>query len=253
MVVLTSVGDAPGVTTSAFALTTCWPRDQRVLLAECSPSGGRMLRGYFRCHAPAERGLWHLALAAVHGENAAHAELWRQTIPLDKQRHRLLLAGLTDPFLSVQLSAAWPTLAEVMADLPVTVLADIGAIGPYMPIELARAAAMAIVVIRPTLAQLAAARPRLARLRQAVDLPIGLCVIGHRPYTVRDVQRVIDNTAITLTLPDDPSAAEVLAAGVDTDRLRQRIQTGELMRAATHAAANLDRHLQATKAHHPPN
>ena len=42
---LVSAGGAPGVTTSALALTLSWP--SQVILAECDPSGGDILAGLF--------------------------------------------------------------------------------------------------------------------------------------------------------------------------------------------------------------
>jgi len=234
MIAITSPGDHAGTTTTAFAMALTWPG--RVLLAECSPSGGMLMRGYFQCQAPESGGLWDLALAAVHGKTAALDALWSQTIALDEPRQRLLLPGLTDPFLSTELSAStWETLAEAFADLPVTVLADAGPIGPEQPFALLRAAELVLVVMRPTLAQVAAATPRLSRLRQALGpgAPLGLCVIGDRPYSVRDVRAALGDFAFTAMLPVDGKAAEILSEGGGSDWARRKIEVSPLMRAAS--------------------
>lgn len=237
LVAVTSPGDSPGVTTTAFAMTLTWRG--RILLAECSPGGGRILRGYFQCQTPPVGGLWNLALAAVHGSDAAAGALNAQVMPLDDQRRHLLLSGLTDPFLATQLSAAtWETLAGVFADLPHVVLADVGPVGPEQPFALLRAAQLVVVVMRPTLAQVAAARPRIARIRQALGAaaPLVLCVIGDRPYTVREVQAQLGEFAATFVLPYDAASAHVLSDGADSDRVLRKIESGPLMRAASAAA-----------------
>jgi hypothetical protein len=233
VVAFTSAGDAPGVTTTAFAMALTWPG--RVLLAECSPAGGKILRGYFQCHTPPEGGLWDLALAAVHGPDAATDALWEQAVALDKQRQRLLLPGLVDPFSATELSAAtWDTLAATFTGLPFTVLADVGPIGPEQPFALLRAAELVIVVMRPTLAQVAAARPRLARLRQALGptAPVGLCLIGERPYTARDIRAQLGDFALTVVMPADAKAAHVLSEGDGSDWTRRKVEMSGLWRAA---------------------
>lgn len=214
-----------------MALT--WPR--RVLLAECFPAGGQVLRGYFRCTVPGGVGLWELALAAVHGGDAAVRALWEQVVPLDEQRQRLLLPGLVDPFLSAEFSAAtWETMAAVFAGLPFAVLADTGPIGPEQPFAVLRAADLVIVVMRPTLAQVAAARPRLARLRQALGpaAALGLVLIGEYPYTIRDIRAQLGEFVLTFVLPVDTKAAEVLSHGAGGDWTRRKIEVSPLMRTA---------------------
>lgn len=233
LIAITSPGDGAGATITAFAMALTWP--DRVLLAECSPAGGKIMRGYFRYQAPPAGGLWELALAAVRGQAATVDALWAQTIALDAARHRLLLPGLGDPFSSSELSAStWETVAAAFADLPVAVLADAGPIGPEQPFALLRAAELVLVVMRPTLAQVAAAKPRLARLRKALgtDAPLGLCVIGDHPYTPRDIHTALGEFALTLSLPLDERAAAILSEGGGSDWARRRIQVSPLMRAA---------------------
>lgn len=257
IIVIASPGNAPGATTSGFALTLTWPG--RAVLAECAPSGGALLSGYFQCQRPPDSGLWNLARAAINGAaiegaEAARSRFWDQAIPLDADGEHLLLAGLPDPFLSVQISpSTWETIVGLLAELPLTVLADVGAIGPETPFPVLRAADLVLVVMRPTLSQVAAAQPRLARLRQALGpIPLALCLIGNRPYTVRDVRDQLGAFAETYVLPIDVAAARVLSEGATADRERHRIERGELIRVAGQLSARLDRrmHDQATAEAH---
>lgn len=244
VIAITSPGGGPGATTSAFVLTLTWPG--RAVLVECAPSGGALLPGYFQCHQPPDRGLWNLARAAIDGMEAALAEFWGQTIPLDPEGEHMLLAGLADPFLTVQISpSTWETIAGMLAALPLTVLADIGAIGPETPFPVLRAAELVVVVMRPTLAQIAAAQPRLAHLRQALGpTPLALCLIGDRPYTARDVRDQLGEFTATYVLPVDEPAARVLSEGATTDRERRRIERGELIRVTGQLSARLDRRIR---------
>jgi len=241
LIALTSAGDAPGVTTTAFAMTLASP--DPALLAECSPAGGKVLRGYFRGATPPSGGLWELALAAVRGSVATAEEaLWEHVVPLDPERRHLLLPGLDDPFLSAELSAtAWETLAATLARLPFTVLADAGPIGPDQPFAVLRAADRVVLVMRPTLAQVLAARPRLARLRQALrsPAPLGLCLIGEHPYTASDVRTELGDFDPTIVFPADDGAAAVLSEGSGSDRTRRKAEASALMRAARTAIARL--------------
>jgi hypothetical protein len=234
LIAVTSAGDAPGATTSAFAFTLTWP--EQVLLAECSPAGGRLLRGYFQCTTPPDRGLWDLGVSAVRDPDAAAEALWEQVLALNEEQERFLLPGLNDPFVAVQLtSTAWEALASTFAGLPFTVLADVGPIVPELPFPLLRSADLVLVVMRPTLAQVAAARVRLERLRQALGrgVPVGLCLIGDHPYTTGEVRAQLGDFAVVVRLPWDERAARVLSDGGGSQRVRRRIESSELLRQAS--------------------
>jgi hypothetical protein len=211
LIALVSPGNSPGVTTTGFALTLAWP--QPVLLAECSPAGGHLLAGYFGGSISADRGLWHLALKTRQGVDAAIAEVPNQVVVLDDQR--LLLPGLRDPFLSTQLNDMWGHITEVFRHLPMDVIVDIGHVGADLPFELVRAADLVVMVMRPTLAQAAAAKPRLEALREALGpAPVGLCLVGDGAYDVRDVQRSLGGDFIlAVHMPEDRRSAKVLSDG----------------------------------------
>jgi hypothetical protein len=65
LIVMASAKGSPGVTTTALALATVWPR--QVLLAECDPVGGDIVAGFLRAAVPPSGGLLDVALAARRG------------------------------------------------------------------------------------------------------------------------------------------------------------------------------------------
>src|SRR5438046_2574627 len=75
VLVLASPGGAPGVTTTALALTLAWPR--AVVMAECDPAGGSVLAGLWQGRVPAGAAgaLLRFAVAAQHDPAAAAAAL----------------------------------------------------------------------------------------------------------------------------------------------------------------------------------
>ena len=92
VIALTSAKGAPGVTTTALALTLLWPRP--VLLAECDPAGdSSLLAGYMGGSVEHTRGLLGLLAAQRRGELAD--AFWSQTLPLapDPRVHEPRAAG----------------------------------------------------------------------------------------------------------------------------------------------------------------
>ena len=110
---LVSAGGAPGVTTAAVALALAWPSP--AIVAECDPSGGDMLAGLLGGHVPAAQGLMEYAIAAGHNGQAAADSLGTQLVPLNADRTRLVLPGLTDPRQAAGLASAWPAVAAALA------------------------------------------------------------------------------------------------------------------------------------------
>ncbi|WP_067889114.1 hypothetical protein [Actinomadura chibensis] len=249
VVALVSPGNAPGATTAAFALTLGWPRP--ALLAECDPSGGHILAGYFGGRVPYDRGLWQLALETRAGTRAALADLPNQTVPLDEDQQRLLLPGLRDPFHGVQVTdEMWNGIAEVLGRLPhlpvpLDVLVDIGEVDTDLPFPVVSAADIVVMVMRSSFTQAAKAKPRLAELRKALGetARIGLCLVGDGPYTTTELgkERNLGPFSLTVRLPEDARTAAVLSAGAPP---RRGFATAPLMREATLAGRILLRHLE---------
>lgn len=244
LIALVSPGNAPGTTTTAFALTMAWPGP--ALLSECSPTGGHVLAGYFHGGlSAADRGLWHLALATRHSVEAATDDLWNQTVPLDDAGNRRLLPGLRDPFRAVQISdEMWELVGQVFQRVPTDVIMDIGHVGTDLPFPLVGAADLLLMVMRPEFAQIAAAKPRLEGLRAALGpaTPLGLCLVGEGEYQAREVERSLSDAAggfaVMARLPADARSAAILSKGAKPFR---GFSNGVLMREASLVARNLFR------------
>ncbi|MGP4027321.1 hypothetical protein [Actinomadura sp. 3N407] len=240
MIAVVSPGNAPGATTIAFALTLAWPRP--ALLAECNPTGGYLLAGYFQGQIPADRGLWQLALQSRRGTETAITDLLNQTVPLDEAGSRLLLPGIRDPFRGDHISPEmWEGVATALGQIPNDVVADIGHVGVDLPFPIVQQADLVLMVMRPSLAQAAAARPRLERLRDALGdgAPLGLCLVGEGAFHLREVERSLGvHFVFTDQVPLDTKTAAVLTQG---EPARRGFTTAPLMRQSAIMAKGLQR------------
>lgn len=246
---LMSPGDSPGVTTTGLAVTHAW--GGRALLAECDPKGGDVLAGFLSARMPAAgRGLLSLALAIAH--NPDSALLWDHLISLDQDvRDWLLLPGLRDPREVAQLEGAWEAIAAVLratttADV-LDVVIDVGRIGGGdTPMPLIAASDLVVMLLRPTLRQVAAAKPRLDALgrRVGTSVPVSLCLIGHGDYTAREVGQALFGLPVLADIPYDPKSAAVLSDGKPAKR---SMRTSGLLRGA--AALAIAMRCKAEAAH----
>ena len=234
MFALISGGGSPGVTTAALALALCWP--DPVILAECDPAGGSVLAGLFGGHQPGGRGLLGLALATSRDSQAAAAELPRQLVAIDEGRDRLLLAGLADPREALGLRAAWDLIAAALAAAGQDVIADCGRLGPGCEAQasIIAAAAATVLVLRPTLRQVAAALPRASLAAGLTDGSgkIGLLLTGDARlpgYRRGEIESALGLPVIG-ALPFDPRTAAVLSDGAGS---RSGLSGRPLLREAT--------------------
>ena len=235
---LLSPGGSPGVTTAALAMALTWPGP--VLVAETDPSGGDVLAGFFAGHMPGNRGLLNVAYEATTVEAAA-AAVAAQLVDLDEAGVRRVLPGLPDPRHAATLAMTWPLLAAALAAQPVDVLADCGRLdgGPGQE-QILRVAGHIVVVLRPTLRQAAAARPRiemLTQLKGTLAGQVGLLVTGPGPLAPRELSRAL-GVPLLGVLPDDRKAALILSDGAGA---RRGIDTSQLLRASGVAARTLAR------------
>ncbi len=240
---LVSAGGSPGVTTAALALAFGWPGS--VIVAECDPSGGSVLAGTLAGHLPGGPGLMEHAIEAGRNPAAAAAGLASQLVSLDAKRTRMLLPGLTDPRQAAGLSAAWPAVASSLSAQPCDVIADCGRLdaGTGGPVAVIFAASTVAVVLRPTLRQAWAARPRIEMLTQLLGGTgrIVLLLTGTGTYPPREIAGAL-GLEVAASLPDDPRSAAALSDG---ERRRGRASTGKLMTAATGAGQALRKHAAA--------
>ena len=230
---LVSPGGSPGCTTTALAITLTWPH--RVMLAECDPAGGDILAGLFAGHLPATRGLLGVAFEAGRGMAAMSAEVSAQLAGLDSSGDRTLLAGLTDPRQVRGLAPAWPAIARMLSSRSCDVIADCGRLdaGDGQPAGVLAEAKLVAMVLRSSLRQVAAARPRIEMLAQLLDGTdrLGLLLVGDKSHGAAEITRTL-GVPVLAGLPLDCKTAAVLSDGVGR---RTNLADRPLMRAA-HAA-----------------
>ncbi|MBO2465040.1 hypothetical protein [Actinomadura violacea] len=242
-----SAGGSPGVTTTALGLAVTWPT--KVLLAECDPMGRGILPGFMadRLSESAGPGLLGLAMTAETGTRA-RLPLDDYVLPVPGEGTVELLHGVRDPRHGVRLGTLWGRLAEALTLREGDVVADLGRIGGRdTPTELLATADTLVMVLKPTLRQVDAARARIDALK---DLrggrgTIGLCLISHGPHRAAEVERVL-GTPVLAELPYSPDDASVLSDGAPARRtfktsllLRSLRCMGRRLRATDRAASEV--------------
>ncbi|HUC27140.1 MAG TPA: hypothetical protein VMA73_30980 [Streptosporangiaceae bacterium] len=234
---LVSAGGSPGVTTAAVALALSWPAP--VIVAECDPSGGDILAGLLSGHVPAGNGLMEYAIEAGRSGGAAALSQCAQLIPLDDDRTRMVLPGLTDPRQAGGLASAWPAVAAAFAAQPADVIADCGRfdVGPGQPLAVLSAAWTVGIVLRPTLRQVWSARPRVEMLSELLGgrSRLTLLLTGPGTRSAREVAHAL-SLPVAAVLPADSRTASLLSDGVGGQR---QLGSGPLMRSARAAGRAL--------------
>lgn len=225
---LISPGGAPGVSTTALGLSLLWPR--RVLLAECDPMGRRVLPGFMadRMRESAGPGLLGL-LTAAEAEQDSPLSLKDYLVPIADDERVELLHGIRDPRYGARLEPHWPRLAEALTAWDGDVIADLGQVGGRStPVELLKVADAVVMILKPTLTQIDAAKPRLEALRSVLDerATLGLCLITDGPYSAAELHRVLE-IPVLAELPSAPADAQVLSDGA---RPRLTFRTSLLVR-----------------------
>lgn len=238
LVAVCSAKGSPGATTAALALGLSWP--DRVVLAECDPSGGDVLAGFGRGQARSgSQGLTDLMAAARN--DAAELELWTHLVTLDPERRAFLLPGVTDPRQSRVID--WARLVTVLASTRADVIADCGRLrAAHQPSAVLYSADLVLLACRATLRSVHAARSAAAELsaelagRGSGPDALGLLLIGAgEPFPAGEVERAV-GVPVVATLPVDVESATVLSDGAPPGRSFSR---SALMRAAGVAAKEL--------------
>jgi hypothetical protein len=242
---LLSAGGSPGVTTAALALSLSWPA--QVIIAECDPSGGDILAGLLSGHLPAAAGLLPLALEAGAGAEVPADTLWRQLVELDEEHSRLLLAGISDPRQSAALQSSLPWIAEALQGLRADVLADCGRLDALSAVRpVLSAAALAVLVLQPTLRQVSRAIPRVEMLVNLMGPGrVVLLPVGAGAASSRELGQSL-GVPVVGQLPHDPKTAAVLSDGLGRRRrlgerplIRSAAAVGRGVRAAAASAGPL--------------
>lgn len=239
LIALCSAKGAPGVTTSALALTMSWPRS--VVLAGLDPAGGDVLAGYGRAQLTAG-GLAELELAARRGGMAQLLDA--HLLQLDAAGRARLLPGLADAATARHVD--WDRLAAALASVEeraVDVLADSGRLrAEHFPAAVVRRAAAVVVVTGSTLRAVRSAARAVTELRdEGTGLVPGagalaaLVVGPGEPYGEGEIGEALGVPVIGV-LPRDAKAAVVLSDGAPAGRL---FSQSPLLRAARSTAVRL--------------
>lgn len=222
-VVAVGKAKAWGTTTAVMALANVWPPERRLVVAECDPAGGDLAPRY---GLPLEPGLMSLAASARRELSVATVEANTQTLPGG-------LAVVVSPPGAEQARAALSPiagrLAEAMrAEPDYDVLADCGRLDPSSPaVELARSAALTVLVARATLEEIAHVAARVDALRASGCEVVVVLVEdephlgGARPYRADEVAAVV-GAEVVGTLAHDPPGAALLAGRRTGGRALQR-------------------------------
>lgn len=212
-----SAHGAPGVTTTALALTWVWPLvhpDRRVLLLDADPAGSGLLTGFLQADLPGTAGV--LALAATRGPLSVEHVI-DCAVAIDEDSARMVLVGVTDPRQARPLGAIWSALIGAARDLGsvgVDVVVDVGRLGHrYEPTSLMDGADVVAIVVRPEVSSVvpsAAAVRTLQEARAGRVAPLAL-VIGEG-YSPTEIGTAL-GTGKAVMVARDAWAATAFATG----------------------------------------
>jgi len=168
LIAIASDKGAPGVTTTALALASVWPRP--VLLAECDPGGGDVayrFPGAAGSNLDPRLGVLSLAVAARRG--IAPNQVWEHVQKLYGGLD--VLAGVTNAEQGAGLNLLWGQIGRVLTNVPqADVIADCGRLGADGPVyDLLAEAATVLMVSRTELADVIRLRDRAAAFAAAMD------------------------------------------------------------------------------------
>lgn len=236
---LVAVGSAkgsPGATTLVAALASRWPGPRQVLVAELDPAGGDL---GIRLGLPAGRGL--VTLAAEGRRRVTPELVWDHAFPFPGSDVAHVLPGpASADQATAALAAVGPTLAGALADLDGTdVLADCGRLDPGSPaMAVAQRADLVVMVARPSVAEIRHLSARVAALRLGV--PVGLVLVGDRPYGVSEVATAVGIDALGAVAHDERGAELVGRGAHGRSRLAR---TSALLRTSRSLAEAVVAHL----------
>jgi hypothetical protein len=253
ILLLTSTGGSPGVTTLAVGLALTWPRP--ILLADCDPGAHQaILAGYLAGRSTSGKGL--LRVAEAHRDRRPLREaLLDQTLSLsaEEDSRRLFLPGFTKPGSAMHFGAVWEDLAEAfdrLGDVNIDVIIDAGRMGPSgPPTALMERSALTAVVLNSTLRSVMSARVHLPTLREHPRLIVpdrkhlGLIIVGEgQPYRSGEIAKALDVPVVSIVAHDRNTAAHLS----DGQARHRRFETSPLIRSVRDASSELSGMLQRT-------
>ena len=253
ILLMTSTGGSPGVTTLAVGLALTWPRP--ILLVDCDPGAHQaILAGYLAGRSAGGKGL--LRVAEAHRDRRPLREaVLDQTLPFsaEEESRRLFLPGFTKPASALHFGGVWEDLAEAferLGEVEIDVIIDGGRIGPSgPPAALLERSAVTAVVITSTLRSIMSARVHLPTLRDHPRLTssdngrLGLIVVDEgQPYRRGEIAKALEVPVITSIAYDRQSAAHLS----DGRPRHRRFDTSPLIRSLRDASSQLSSTLQSS-------
>ncbi len=236
LVGLVSAKGSPGVTTSALALASQWPR--AALVVEADPFGGDVRAGLGRGEWPSDAGIME-AVVDMRSMDLDVAVAWRLHRPTEYSPS--VLAGLG--CVGQASTLPWSRIGSALARLPgADVVADCGRFAVADGVTpLLRVCDVVVVVTGSSLRAVRAAARIAPRLQEERDVRPGdprvpvLVVGADAPYPASEVA-VACRLPLLGELPDDPRAAAVWSDG---DQPRRGFGRSPLQREARRLAEAL--------------
>lgn len=267
LILLTSAAGAPGVTSTALALTQNWRQDIALIDADYRQS---ILAGYLRGEHPLHESLMNVVNASRVSPDLNEI-LLAQLVALpgmdQTSQRRLLLPGLATPAMQNPLTSAWPIIAPQVAQLAgngLDVLIDLGRLTPAgIPAALWEAADLVLVMVDPVLVHVGASRWGVELLHEqaagfdgAATVQLVLLHARHhdhpdqdrwwhrRPvptrYTAREVSKWLSNAPVAGEVSWDPENARTFSHGIAPGK---RFTRSRLMNSTRALAAKLHQQL----------
>lgn len=223
VLLLCSVGGAPGTTTTSLGLALQWPRP--VVLVDADASAQQAITAGFLGGASSSLGMMSI-LHAQRVHAPIRERLLDHTQPLDDSGQARLLAGFTQPGAS-DIFTGWAELADELTSLEqrdMDVIVDAGRVTPRsLPTALLRRTDQVLLVARTSLRSLMALRTHLTELLDHIDASSATCQTGlalvgpDRPYSTAEITAQF-GLPVLLQVPWAPLHAEVLSDAGDRPR-----------------------------------
>lgn len=220
VIVMASVAGAPGVTTSAVALTFAWHRPMLLVEADISKTSA-VLPGYLRGQYDHSRGMTHLAVAQRNNQLNA-AEIMSQRI--DMAEGKSVILGFNNIVAGQGTTALWGELGTTLSTMDgagMDVIVDLGRLAANdVRTPLLQMADSVLLVMRPVLPEIAAAAAQVPALQETLTLA------GHRDHlevllveapfetwSRSEIAKVL-NVNVATEIKHDPRGAAVYFAGM---------------------------------------
>lgn len=242
---------SPGVTMTALALATVWPR--RIVLVELDPAGGdldlRLTDHRGRPSLAGRPNLLTLAAAARRTDAERSTLVWAHAQALETAPNAQVVTGLSAPEQAAGMGELWPPLAAALAGTGGgDVIADLGRLGhggelrtvlerADVLVGVARAEPVAMLRMRDRL------RHALASLPPAPRRQVFVALVSEDRHVAEAA------AAMTRVLTDGNVAARVAGAvvvdGAGVEALQQgrsgpRLERSVLLRSARSVAAAIN-------------